>query len=157
MKPSCEKNFEIIVYYSTEYHEFEEKPKYSKLTREVSAYYTKASFEQIRQHRISCRGRYSKHILLLKDKASISGVSCTCKYFVKSAVCAHLVAYSNINGLDLFDKRCTKKDKPKKSEALNKRGRKKGGRRTLAENALVREKNVCDLFSSKHIKKNFFI
>ena len=105
MKASCEKLFELVTYYTTEYAEFEDKPKYSKTTKKISAYYTKNSFEVVRKNKIVCRGKNSKHIILLEDKASLSNVSCTCKYFFKSTVCTHLVAYSNINELNLFDKK----------------------------------------------------
>ena len=139
IKASCQKLFELVVYYSNEYAEFENKPKYNKVTKDVSGYYTKNSFEVIRKNKVSCQGKHSKHILILNDKTIFGGCSCTCKYFVKSAVCAHLVAYSNLNGLNLFDKRYSK-EKAQKFESLNKRGpKRKTGRPKLAEKALVRE------------------
>jgi hypothetical protein len=142
MKASCEKLFELITYYSTEYYEFEEKPKYDKKIRDVAAFYTKNCFTVVRKDKICCQGRDSKHIILLNDKSSFFKCSCTCKYFVKSAVCAHLVAYSSLNYLNLFDKRYYK-EKPKKFKPLTKRGRKKAGRPKKAEAALVRDEN-CD-------------
>ena len=92
----------------------------------------------MRKDKVCCNGRDSKHILLLNDKSALFKCSCSCKYFVKSAVCAHLVAYSSLNDLNLFDKRYYK-EKPKKFKSLTKRGRKKGGRPKHAEPALVRE------------------
>ena len=50
-------------------------------------------------------------------------------YLVKTVVCAHIVAYTNLNGLNLFDKRSSK-EKAKKIETLNKRGpKRKTGRK----------------------------
>jgi hypothetical protein len=60
----------------------------------------KNCFTVVRKDKICCQGRDSKHIILLNDKSSFFKCSCTCMYFVKSAVCAHLVAYSSLN--DLF-------------------------------------------------------
>ena len=39
-------------------------------------------------------------------------------YLSKTAVCAHLIAYSNVNGLNLFDKRYSK-EKAQKCDLLN--------------------------------------
>ena len=136
------KIFELITYYSTEYCDFEEKPKYDKNIKNVAAFYTKNSFSVVRKDKICCQGRDSKHIILLNDKAAFFKCSCTCKYFVKSAVCAHLVAYSSLNGLNLFDKRYYK-EQARKFKPLTKRGRKRVGRPKNAENALIRDEN-CD-------------
>ncbi len=61
------------------------------------------------------------------DKNSDVLCSCTCKYFIKSAVCAHLVAYSNLNDLNLFGKAYSKPVKPlvEKFISRNKKGAKK--------------------------------
>ena len=58
---------------------------------------------------------------------------CECPYFLKHAVCKHLVAYSNLYGLKLFDEKYFKLDKPsdKKFVTKNKKGP-KTGRRKLA-------------------------
>ena len=39
-------------------------------------------------------------------------------YLVKTTVCAHLIAYSNLNEINLFDKR-NSKEKARKFESLN--------------------------------------
>ena len=59
--------FELITYYSTEYFEFEEKPKYDKKIKEVAAFYSKNSFTLVRKDRVCCNGRDSKHTLLLNQ------------------------------------------------------------------------------------------
>ena len=68
MKASCEKLFELITYYSTEYFEFEEKPKYDKKIKEVAAFYSKKIvFTLVGKDRVCCNGRDSKHTLLLNQ------------------------------------------------------------------------------------------
>ena len=69
MKASCDKLFELITYYSTEYGEFEEKPKHDKKIKEVASFYSKNSFTLVRKDKVCCNGRDSKHILLLNDKS----------------------------------------------------------------------------------------
>jgi hypothetical protein len=127
MTSALKKIFKIIVYYSTEFSEFETKPKYNKKIKKVAALYTKSNFTEIRANKIRCTGKNSTYILILNDKNSDVSCSCTCKYFVKSAVCAHLVAYSNLNDLNLFGKAYSKPVKPvlDKFISRNKKGAKK--------------------------------
>ena len=127
MPSAIQKLMKIIVYYSTEFPEFESKPKYDKKTKEIANLYTRVNFKVIKSNKIRCTGKNSSYILILNDKNSDTLCSCTCKYFIKSAVCAHLVAYSNLNDLNLFGKAYSKPIKPilEKFICKNKRGAKK--------------------------------
>ena len=51
----------------------------------------------------------------LREAAHANNVG-VAAYLAKTAVCAHLIAYSNLNGLNLFDKRYSKE---KAQEPLN--------------------------------------
>jgi len=142
MTSALKKIFKIIVYYSTEFSEFETKPKYNKKTKEVAALYTKSNFTEIRANKIRCTGKNSTYILILNDKNSDVLCSCTCKYFIKSAVCAHLLAYSNLNDLNLFGRAYSKPVKPvlEKFISRNKKGaKKKVGAPKKVTNCLERE------------------
>ena len=110
-----------------------------KKTKAVADLYSKLNFVYIRKDKIRCNGKNSSYVLIINDKKSDVLCSCTCKYFVKSAVCAHLVAYSNLNNLNLFGKQYAKPTKPviekfiskKKKGAKNKRGRSKDPKNCL--------------------------
>ena len=104
--------------------------------------YTKSNFTEIGANKIRCIGKNSTYILILNDKNSDVLCSCTCKYFIKSAVCAHLVAYSNLNDLNLFGKAYSKPVKPvlEKFISKNKKGaKKKVGAPKKVTNCLERE------------------
>ena len=144
MTAALNKLINIIVYYSTEFPEFEQKPKYNKKTKEIADLYTKSNFVVIRKDKIRCTGRNSTYILILNDKKSDILCSCTCKYFVKSAVCAHLVAYSNLSDLNLFGKSYSKPVKPVLEKFISKikRGAKKkvgAGRPKEVRNCLEKD------------------
>ena len=47
----------------------------------------------------------SKYTFTFNDENYVNMCSCSCKYFLKHAVCMHLVAFSNFNNLDLFGNR----------------------------------------------------
>ena len=78
---------------------------------------------------------FSKHTLIINDDRYYNNCSCSCNYFIKSAVCKHLVALSILNNLNLFDKIYSK---PIKFVNKTKKGR-KSGRKKLAEKALIRD------------------
>ena len=60
-------------------------------------------------------------------------MSCSCRTFLKLAICPHLLGYSMLNCLNLYDKKLEENDS-KKFEVKIKRGR-----RRLVEKAYVKE------------------
>ena len=54
------------------------------------------------------------YIIILNDKNGETLCSRTFRFFVKSAVCAHLVVYFNFNDLHLFGKSFSKRVEPAK-------------------------------------------
>ena len=132
MKAAIQAIFEQIIYYSTEYHEFEKVPKFNRKTRELADCLIKSNFKQIRKDRIvftnTFEGKKSKYTITINDSNYLNKCSCECKYFVKHAVCMHLVAYSNLFNCDLFESRYSKPLKNVNFVKKNKRGPKKGGK-----------------------------
>ena len=70
-------------------------------------------------------GTRSKHTLTFGDKYH-AGYCCTCAYFVKQAVCSHIVGYDLIYKLNIFNLRIHRKNEDT-FKVITKRGRKKGG------------------------------
>ena len=68
---------------------------------------------------------------------SIEKKCCSCKHFLKYAICPHVIAYSNINQLNWFGDEYNKSEKVDFANK-NKRGP-KGGRYKKAEKALVKK------------------
>ena len=140
MKQCLDELFEQIIYYSTEYPDFAKNPKFNRRTRELADQIAKKCFKVIRKDRIvytnTSEGKTSKYNLTTNDNRYLNDCSCECSYFVKHAVCMHLVAYSNFFTLDLFvdkyskplkminfvktNKRCAKKGSEKYGKALDK-------------------------------------
>ena len=58
---------------------------------------------------VEYRGSKSKHTLTFDDKYH-AGYCCTCAYFVKQAVCSHIVGYDLLNQLGIFNLRIHKPD-----------------------------------------------
>lgn len=145
MKAAILAIFEQIVYYSTEDKIFEKIPKFNRHTRELADSLIKSNFKQIRKDRIiftnTFNGKKSKYTLTINDSKYLNNCSCECKYFVKHAVCMHLVAYSNLFNIDLFDSRYSKPLKNINFVKKNKRGAKKGGREKYGK-ALDKEADV---------------
>ena len=106
MRSAMVKLKEVVLYYSTNKLEFLTQPKFCPKVKERS-------------------------LTIIKNK-----YSCECPFFLKYAVCKHLVAYSNLNNLKLFDEKysVTISDKPIQKTFLskNKKGPKKGGRNKKA-------------------------
>ena len=134
MATALQKIFNLITYYSTEYPEFESKPKYSYKVKTLANQLTGKNFKIVRK-RVIYKGELNKYILNLNDEQCHNNCSCSCNYFIKSSVCKNLVAYSNLNNLNIFDKIYSK---PVKFVNKKKKGR-KSGRRKLAEKALIRD------------------
>ena len=91
----------------------------------------------VQKRRLRFSFKISKYKLTFEDKRYHNLCSCSCKYFLKHAICMHLVGYSNINGLNLFGDKYSKPDTRINFVHKTKKGRKPG--RKLAEKALVRE------------------
>ena len=112
MKLAINKIFEQIVFHSTSGPEFEIFPKYKKNTKELAFTLKKTQFKLIRKNVIVYTGTKNKHKLLLNDARFHSRCSCDCKYFITHGIRMHLVGYSNLFELNLFDIRYSKPIKP---------------------------------------------
>ena len=92
----------------------------------------KSNFKKLRNNRIVYKSNYkgteTMYYLTINDSDYLNRCSCDCKYFVKHAVCMHLVAYGNLFDYDLFEGRYSKKLKKVNFVKKNKKGAKKGGR-----------------------------
>ena len=64
------------------------------------------------------------------------GYGCTCCFFVKSAICSHLVGYDLIAGLNLFK---TTKSKPETFLNKQKKGRKPNAIKNKISKALEKD------------------
>ena len=71
-------------------------------------------------------GKKSKYTLTFKDDEFVNNCSCECRYFLKHAVCMHLVTFCNLNNMELFGSRYNKPIKNNNFVFKAKRGRKSG-------------------------------
>ena len=138
MKTAISKIFEQIVYYSTSGPEFDLMPKYNNKTKELAFSLEKNNFKAIRRNQIIYKGKQNKYKLFLNDERYHNRCSCECAYFIKHAVCMHLVGYSNLYNLNLFDIRYSKPIKPTNFVHKTKKGR-KPGRPKLPGKALIKD------------------
>jgi hypothetical protein len=132
MKASINAIFEQIVYYSTEYSEFATIPKYNQTTKELADCLKAKNFKKFKNNRVIYEGVYegkkSKYTLTFKDDQFVNNCSCECRYFLKHAVCMHLVAFCNLNNMELFGSRYNKPIKNDNFVFKEKRGRRKYGK-----------------------------
>lgn len=129
MRTALNKLFECITYYSTEYSEFKTIPGVKSKTKKLAESYSKANFKVARgnKNNVEYNGASgSKYSLTFNNtKKYHLGFGCTCPFFVKSAICSHLVGYDLIAGLNLFNIKGRQetfvpkmKKGPKKSNAI---------------------------------------
>ena len=132
MKATINAIFEQIVYYSTEYSEFATIPKYNQTTKELADCLKAKNFKKFKNNRVIYEGVYegkkSKYTLTFKDDQFVNNCSCECRYFLKHAVCMHLVAFCNLNNMELFGSRYNKPIKNDNFVFKEKRGRRKYGK-----------------------------
>ena len=126
MKTAIKKIFEQIVFYSTSGPTFEHSPKYNNKTKDLAFALEKKHFKAVRKNQIVYIGLQNKYKLFLNDERFQNRCSCECKYFIKHAICMHLVGYSNLFNLNLFGIRYSKPTKPTNFVQKTKKGRKPG-------------------------------
>ena len=101
--------------------------------------YTKANFKCAKSNKnlIEYTGLTgSKYTLSFNNTKKYQlGFGCTCSFFVKSAICSHLVGYDVLAGLKLFNV----KAKPETFFTKNKRGRKSNAIKNKIGKALERD------------------
>ena len=122
---------DIISYYSTNPIDFEVCPAYNSKIHRKALTLDESNFKSIRVKRITYTGKNNKYLINLDAKNCSGNCSCTCKLFLKYAICIHVVAYSRINKLNIFDSKFSDQTDFHYKE---KRGR-KPGRPALAEKA----------------------
>ena len=127
MKTALNKIFECIVYYSTEFSEFKTTPDVKPKTLQLALTYSKVNFKAPKSNKnvVEYTGvSGSKYFLTLNNtKKYHLGFGCTCSFFVKSAICSHIVGYDLIAGLGLFKIKARKEtfvNKPKKGRKSQK-------------------------------------
>ena len=84
------------------------------------------------KNKVKYVGTKNQFVINLNDnrKGCYNKASCSCSNFLKHAICHHLVAYVNLNNLEIFDENYLKSqedhiEKTKKFVIKTKRGRKK--------------------------------
>ena len=97
-------------------------------------------FKKIRINKISCTTQNNNCIIKLNDLSSYKNCSCSCKYFIREAICTHVLAYSSLYKLDYYESKPeTAGDESICFDRKKKRGPKVGGRSKKAEKALHKE------------------
>ena len=81
----------------------------------------------------------SKYKITLNDDRFHNRCSCERKYFLKHAICMHLVGYSNLYNLNMFGVKYSKPINATNFVIKTKRGRPKGGRNKLMSKALCKD------------------
>ena len=104
IKSVLEKMNEIIIYYSVHRKEFMTKPKFNSKLKEIALNIPSKNFEKVSKYRIKYVGEKFDYIINLNEK------TCSCRNYLKLAICHHLVAYSNQNKLNWFDTKYAVKD-----------------------------------------------
>jgi hypothetical protein len=142
MYVACLKIFDCIGDYSNkadERNHFHESPEYDESVRKYADYIAKTSFKKtgLYSKKVIYKGTESTFEINLDDGRCYKRCSCNCSYFIKWAICSHVVAYSNSVGLDLYG---SKYRRPKSFVKKAKKGApKKSGRYPKASKALVRD------------------
>jgi hypothetical protein len=104
--------------------------KFDSKIKEHALRLTKKDFKEINKNKVKYNGEKYTYILDIKEK------KCTCKNYLKHAICHHLVAYSNLNDLNMFDLKYL--DKNSNFVKKIKRGA-KSGKYKNAEKAYVKD------------------
>jgi transposase-like protein len=94
----------LILAYSTEAPIFEIYPKFEQKTKEFADSLDIRHFKKIGRDKFKYNSLKSdsEYIININDKQAHNYCNCSCKTFVKSGVCMHVVALSNIYNLNLF-------------------------------------------------------
>ena len=112
------------------FHEF--NPDFTMIdANKASTKMDESNFKTIKRTRISHKGKNNKHIIKLDDKSCFNSCSCNCKTFIKFGICPHLLAFSSINNLNIYESHSS----VDKFVQKTKKGRK--GRNKLAGKALA--------------------
>ena len=112
MKACIDIIFEVIICYSTTKAEFKTMPVVRQSTLKFAKKMSDSNFKLLNKRNkrvVEYRGSKSKHTLTFDDKYH-AGYCCTCAYFVKQAVCSHIVGYDLLNQLGIFNLRIHKPD-----------------------------------------------
>jgi hypothetical protein len=125
---------EVVLYYSTNNVEFLTQPKFFPKIKEKSLSIIKNNFSKERGSIYYTNEAGFRYKIVLNSNKNHNKYSCECPCFLKHAVCKHLVAYSNLYSLKLFDEKYSNTDKPTQKTFIskNKKGPKKGGRNKKA-------------------------
>jgi len=136
MRSAMVKLKEVVLYYSTNKLEFLTQPKFCPKVKERSLTIIKNNFSKEKGSIYYTNADGYRYKIVLNSNKYHNKYSCECPFFLKYAVCKHLVAYSNLNNLKLFDEKysITINEKPIQKTFLskNKKGPKKGGRNKKA-------------------------
>jgi hypothetical protein len=133
VKVALDKINDMIEYYSTNYLEFQFKPAFDRKMLSNAKKLSDSNFKKIKSDKISYKGSKNNHVIKLNDRECFKNYSCNCRTFLKSGVCTHLLGYSIINNLNIYDE----------NEILKRNDnfvqRNKRGRHGLAKKAYIRE------------------
>jgi hypothetical protein len=133
---------EIIIYYSTNFKDFSLAPRYNSRIKMLAHKVTKNNFIQKSKHKLEYKGKANSFTINLNDRFAYKSCSCDCKNYLKFAICMHLVAYSNIYHLNLYNPKYSNNiEKDEEDENFVhkiKKGRKTGSYKK-AEKALVKK------------------
>lgn len=130
---ALEKIAEVITYYSTKGPEFQIQPRYIKKIKSIAENFTSSNYKVIRKNKlVSYVGRNNSYILKLDANRYYKSVSCSCRTFLKIAICPHLIGYSFLNNLGLYSNYHEKKEETFGIKT-------KRGRRPLAEKAFYKD------------------
>jgi len=124
MRTALTKLIECIVYYSTEFSEFKIQPLIKPNVLKLARGYSKDNYKIVRRNKnlVEYNGLSgSKYSLMFNSKNYHLGFGCSCPFFVKSAICSHIVGYDLVAELGIFEI----ESDPKTFVMKTKRGRKK--------------------------------
>ena len=93
---------EIILYYSNNCKKFECSPRFVKKTYSLAKTLTKDNFKVINKSSVSYIGVKNKFTLNINDNSAYKQYSCNCKYYMKDAICMHLVGYNWVKSKNLY-------------------------------------------------------
>jgi hypothetical protein len=140
---ACKKILECITYYSNSANNvWNTCPRYDKDLKERAKAIDFSCFIKVGGKKSPksyiYKGPSSQYEIKLDDQRCFKSISCSCPYFIKWAICKHLIAYSNMTMLDLFGAKYRQPDrfvrKIKKGAPVN-----RTGRYPKNQKALVRE------------------
>ena len=134
IKEAIEAVDKCIVYYGNKVSKksYMKCPKFNKKLLSLSKHLSHSNFKKMNKNKVKYVGTKNQFVINLNDnrKGCYNKASCSCSNFLKHAICHHLVAYVNLNNLEIFDENYLKSqedhiEKTKKFVIKTKRGRKK--------------------------------